>query len=190
MDHLKPFLIIVTGRPAAGKSTLANWLSKELNLPIVSKDRIREILFDQLGWEDREWAQQLGRASIELMFYFAQTQLASGHSIVMDNAFSPEVTTPQVLALKSLTNAEVFQIICDADSKVLFQRFMKRAESGKRHPGHGDFAVQEQLQQYLDKEIPVTMDVGGKQIEINTTDFATVDYAAVLTVVKDYMNKK
>lgn len=43
----QPKLVIVTGRPAAGKSTLAKWLSQELKLPLVSKDNIREVLFER-----------------------------------------------------------------------------------------------------------------------------------------------
>lgn len=188
MSLAKPFLIIVTGRPAAGKSTLANWLATELKLPVVSKDRIREVLFDQLGWKDRQWAQQLGRASIDLMFYFAQTQLMSGNSIIMDNAFHPDETTPRVLALKAKTNAEIVQIICNAKSETLFQRFKERAESGNRHPGHGDFEVQEALWRNLNKEFPLAMDIGGKQIELNTADFSDFKYSDVLAVVKDCMS--
>jgi hypothetical protein len=37
-------------------------LSQELRLPLVSKDSIREELFDRLGWKDRKWAQELGKA--------------------------------------------------------------------------------------------------------------------------------
>jgi dephospho-CoA kinase len=42
MDLYHSNIIIVTGRPAAGKSTLAKWLSQELKLPLVSKDSITE----------------------------------------------------------------------------------------------------------------------------------------------------
>jgi hypothetical protein len=121
------------------------------------------------------------------MFYFAQTQLVSGHSIIMDNSFHPEVTAPRILTLKALTNAKIIQIICNAKSKILFQRFMERAEKGSRHPGHGDFDVQDKLRQNLNKELPQTMDVGGKQIKIDTSDFTTVDFAEIMSVVKDYM---
>ncbi len=187
MNYPKPFLIIVTGRPAAGKSTLGSWLSKELNLPVISKDSVREILFDQLGWGDREWARQLGRVSIELMFYFTQAQLACGNSIILDNAFHPDLTAPRVLTLKAQTNAEIIQIICNAKSEILFQRFMERAKGGNRHPGHGDFEVQEELLQHLNREYPLMMSVGGKQIELNTSDFSTLNYSEILRVVKDYM---
>ena len=87
-------MIIVTGRPAAGKSTLARWLSQELKLPLVSKDTIREELFDRLGWKDRKWAQELGKASVDMMFYFARAELAVGGSIIMDNSFPHLFPTP------------------------------------------------------------------------------------------------
>ncbi|MGB5058534.1 MAG: hypothetical protein WBO48_07570, partial [Candidatus Promineifilaceae bacterium] len=120
-------------------------------------------------------------------FYFTQAQLACGNSIILDNAFHPDLTTPRVLDLKAQTNAEIIQIICDAKSEILFQRFMERAKGGNRHPGHGDFEVQEELWQHLNEEYPLVMSVGGKQIELNTTDFSTLDYSEVLRVVKDYM---
>ena len=67
MDLVHPVIIIVTGRPAAGKSTFAKWLSQELKLPLVSKDSIREALFERLGWKDRSWAHEPGKASVELI---------------------------------------------------------------------------------------------------------------------------
>ena len=76
MNLPHPTIVIVTGRPAAGKSTLAKRLSQELMLPLVSKDDIREELFDRLGWKDRKWAQDLGKASIDMMFYFVMNLLS------------------------------------------------------------------------------------------------------------------
>src|SRR4051812_32383267 len=104
-------LIIVTGRPAAGKSTLARLLGKELRLPVVSKDRVREVLFDQLGWSDRPWAQLLGRASIDLMFYLAETHLEAGSSLILDNSFDPSLSSARFQALKSRFDSDIIQII-------------------------------------------------------------------------------
>src|SRR5919106_6620805 len=106
MDLYRPNIIIVTGRPAVGKSTLAKWLSIELKLPLVSKDSIREELFDRLGWKDRKWAQELGKASVDMMFYFAKAELEVGHSIIMDNSFHPPVSTPRFQALKDQYQAK------------------------------------------------------------------------------------
>ena len=40
------YCILVTGIPAAGKSTMAQFLSEQLQIPMISKDKIKEQLFD------------------------------------------------------------------------------------------------------------------------------------------------
>jgi predicted kinase len=187
MDLYHPNIIIVTGRPAAGKSTLAKWLSLELKLPLVSKDSIREELFERLGWKDRKWAQELGKASVDMMFYFAQAELATGHSIVMDNSFYPPASNPRFQALKEKCHAASIQIVCDSDRDTLFQRFKSRADSGNRHPGHGDQEVLEELYAKLADHSSQILEIGGAVIEIDTTDFAKVDYQEILNQVKSLL---
>ncbi len=180
----KPYLIITTGRPAAGKTTLAKRLAKELTLPLVSKDSIREVLFNRLGWKDRKWAQLIGRASVDLMFHFAEVQLEAGHSLILDNAFDPALSTPRFLTLQNKFNAGIIQIICNSDADTLFNRFAKRANSGERHPGHGDVKVLEELMANLTKERSPVMDLDGTVIEIDTTNFERIDYQAIIQQVK------
>jgi predicted kinase len=185
---MPPTIIIVTGRPAAGKSTLAQWLSQELKLPLVSKDAIREELFNRLGWKDRKWAQELGKASVDLMFYFARAELAVGHSTIMDNSFYPPVSNPRFQALKEQYRAESIQIVCDSDRETLFQRFKSRADSGKRHPGHGDQDVLEELYANLADTSSSILDIGGVVIEVDTTDFVEIDFQKILREVKKSLN--
>lgn len=189
MDFIHSTIIIVTGRPAAGKSTLAKWLSQELRLPLVSKDNIREKLFDRLGWKDRKWAQELGKASIDMMFYFAQAELEVGHSIIMDNSFHPPVSNPRFQVLKEKYKAESIQIVCDADCDTLFQRFKRRADSGTRHPGHGDQDVLDELYSNLSHNSSQVLDIGGGVIKVDTTDFAKIDYQEILKQVKYFLSK-
>jgi predicted kinase len=184
MDIVRPTIIIVTGRPAAGKSTLAKWLSQQLKFPFVSKDTVREELFDRLGWKDRKWAQELGKASVDMMFHFARAQLEVGHSILMDNSFYPPVSNPRFMALKEGYHAESIQIICDSDRETLFQRFKSRADSGNRHPGHGDYDVLDELYASLGDTSSRVLDIGGSVIEVDTTDFSNVDYRNILEQIK------
>lgn len=184
---MQPTIIIVTGRPAAGKSTLAKWLSQELQIPLVSKDSIREELFDRLGWKDRQWAQLLGRASVDMMFYFARAELEVGHSIIMDNSFHPPISTPRFKELKEKYNAASIQIVCNADRETLFQRFRSRAETGKRHPGHGDTEVLEELYANLADNSSRLLEIGGLIMEIDTTEFVKVEYESILKQVKSLL---
>jgi len=47
------YLIILSGIPGSGKTTFSDYLSKELGIPAISKDFIKEILFDDLGFQSR-----------------------------------------------------------------------------------------------------------------------------------------
>jgi predicted kinase len=125
-----PWLILVTGLPAAGKTTLSAWLSKQLTIPFIHKDAIKEILYDVLGWSDREWSQKFGAASIELMYYFAQASLMAGRSIILDNPFNPDLASAKISALARKANAGTIQIICHVSPEIAYQRFKQRAEAG------------------------------------------------------------
>jgi predicted kinase len=57
-------LIVVTGLPGSGKATLSAELAARLDLPLIAKDRYKEILFDTLGVRDRSWSRQIGQAAI------------------------------------------------------------------------------------------------------------------------------
>lgn len=183
-----PWLIVVTGRPAAGKSTLAAWLGKQLAIPVISKDGIKEILFEQLGWRDREWSKMLGRASVEVLYYLAQTQLQAGRSVILDNAFDVGLASPKLQALERRYEAQALQIICDADSQVLFERFKKRGESGIRHEGHVDKQTLPELEAHLAQERPLKLDLGGQVLRVDTTDLTTLCYQAILDQVTAIMN--
>ena len=189
MSKPKPQLLITTGRPAAGKSTLAKWLSKELRIPFFSKDNVREVLFDSLGWEDRKWARALGRASIDVMFYLAEMQLEANCSVILDNSFDLALSVPRFQALKTKYDIETIQIVCNSDPETLFNRFKERAELGNRHPGHGDLDVFDELRAHLAQEQSLVMNIGGSIIEVDTTDFSKIDYSAILNEVQLAMQK-
>jgi len=59
------YCILVTGPPAAGKSTMAELLSDRLKLPALSKGRVKELLFDYVGFQSREGKVNLGVASTD-----------------------------------------------------------------------------------------------------------------------------
>jgi dephospho-CoA kinase len=43
-------VILITGHPATGKTTLAHYLAQELGLPLLWRDGLKEKLADTLGW--------------------------------------------------------------------------------------------------------------------------------------------
>jgi hypothetical protein len=62
----QPLVLIVSGPPASGKTTIGRPLARALALPFLSKDLFKEILFDSLASSDREWSRRIGLASMQL----------------------------------------------------------------------------------------------------------------------------
>ena len=56
-----PMFVLVAGPPGSGKSSLAAPLAKELGLPLLAKDEIKEALMSELG-RRRRWRTAAGSA--------------------------------------------------------------------------------------------------------------------------------
>src|SRR5438045_2088765 len=94
-----PLVVIITGPPASGKSMLGRELARRLALPLLSKDLFKEVLFDELGWSDREWSRRLGTASMALLFRSAGAVLEAGRSVAVESNFYAAWDTPALRRL-------------------------------------------------------------------------------------------
>ena len=184
-------LVIISGPPCTGKTTLAKRISTEFRLPLISKDGIKESLFDSLGWKDRQWSMKLSLASYGLIYYFLESQLTWGRALIVESNFKPEYDTEKFLDLKKKYNFKPFQIQCKTNGQVLWERFKKRSQSGERHPGHVDHLTYEEFKPSLLKGENEILDIGGKVFEVDTTDFGNIDYeglfVAIQSVAKDHL---
>ncbi len=188
MSH--PVLIIISGAPAAGKTTLGRRLSADLGLPFVAKDDIKETLFDSLGWKDREWSRKLGRATYELLYYFTEMQLLAGQSFVVESNFRPEYSTAKFLELQQTHGFVPIQILCRAEDEVLRERYRRRARSGERHPGHVDHVLYEEMESGSPPAGYDPLPLEGSVLAVDTTELATVDYAAILNEVRALIERR
>lgn len=80
-----PTLILVTGPPGSGKTTLSKALSESLRLPWVSRDLFRTGLFFGLGgWSEEPERVPSVQESIDVFFESIEFLLAKGVSVVGD----------------------------------------------------------------------------------------------------------
>ena len=76
------YCILVTGIPAAGKSTKAAFLAEHFGLPVISKDKIKEFMYDDIGFCSREEKVKLGIASMNIMYYMAAELMKSNQPFI------------------------------------------------------------------------------------------------------------
>jgi predicted kinase len=125
-------LVLVSGAPGAGKTSLAVPLAARLQLPLLSKDIIKEELFDSLGRSDSSlaWSQQLGAASMELMWKLA----AYAPAIVLEANFRPHSDYERA-RISSLSD-RVVEVYCECPPEIAARRSRERARTDGHHPVH------------------------------------------------------
>ena len=164
-------VVLVTGIPGAGKTTVSRALSKALTLPLLSKDAIKESLFDVLGVRDREWSLQLGAAANNVLWSLL-SQCPAG--AIVDMWLDP--IRDVGLSQEGLAQADVqtaYEIICDCPAELAVQRYAGRV----RHPGHLP-PDQATLQRIHDSSTLMTALGIGPTKRIDTT--GPVDIAALV----------
>ena len=169
-------LIIVNGHPATGKTTLAREIAESLSLPLLTKDDLKERLFDVLGASDVEASRALGRAAWELLYLSADTLLTARKSLIIEGNFYPESADPWVTAMERRHGHLTVQVMLHTEPDELLHRYRERAG---RHPAHMDaYRVRDVAAAATRRLRPLV--VNGPTIEIDTTDFDKVDTESII----------
>jgi predicted kinase len=165
-----PLLVVVTGMPSSGKTTVAEDLSRRLRLPLLAKDVIKESLYESLGADDVAASERLGHAAYELLFAQARVLLAHGVSVVVEANFFRD----QEPEFAGLPAHRLLQLHCEAPLPVLLDRYARRS----RHAGHHDAEKIDELPGRFESGVHGPLRLGGELIRLDTTQ--PVDLAAVI----------
>jgi predicted kinase len=134
-------VFLVTGLPATGKTTVARALARDLAAPLLSKDAIKESLFDTLGAADRAASRRLSDASFAVLFALASAHLPLLGTVVLEGNFRPGEHEPVLRALLAAhAPVSCTQVLCRVPEPLRQERLAARAADAARHPGHRDGA--------------------------------------------------
>jgi len=173
---MRPAIVLVSGAPGAGKTTLAEPLAATLGFALLSKDHIKETLHDAMPGpaDDLPWSRRIGGASMELLWALAQRC----PQVVLEANFRPR-SDYERHRLEQLPGALV-EVYCDCPPAICARRYARRAPQA--HPVH---VVKELSPDFL-AEFDGPMGLG-TVIEVDTS--RPVDISALATTVRNLFTK-
>lgn len=137
MQSSAPTLVIVSGAPGSGKTTLAHRLAADLCLPLISKDELKEALADAIGVPpDVPASMRLGAVAYAVLYFVAQQLLEARTGLIIESNFRRGVSEAELKPLLAWSDPCLIQ--CTAPPEVVLRRYAERHDQGDRHPAHLD----------------------------------------------------
>ncbi|MGH0035707.1 MAG: AAA family ATPase [Myxococcota bacterium] len=131
-----PLLIVVTGRPASGKTTLAHRLAREIRCPVLCRDELKEGIVNSIdcGLPPPE---EIQRSVYETFFAAIELLVGRGVSLVAEAAFQHALWAARLEPLAATTRLRILD--CHVGADLARSRFEQRGRSDPlRSHFHGD----------------------------------------------------
>lgn len=132
----KKRIVLVSGPPGSGKTTLARPLAARLGFALLTKDDVKESLYTSLGGVpgDLEFSRRVGAAAMDLLWALAPHCSAA----VLEANFrtQSEYERGRVGALQGERGTAVVEVHRRIPLEEASRRFAERARDERHHPAH------------------------------------------------------
>jgi predicted kinase len=171
-------IALVSGAPGAGKTTVATALAEALGVPLLSKDVIKETLWDVLEPPagDLGWSRRLGGAAMELLWALA----ANCPAAILEANFRPHSAYERA-KIEGLS-CRLVEIYCWCPPEMAAARYAARAVRPSHHPAHVLGTLSDEQLGEFDRPVGI-----GTIIGVNTT--GPVDVEGVAEEVERFWAK-
>lgn len=160
-------LVLISGLPGAGKTTLAVPLAERLRLPLLAKDYFKETILDGLEEPppNLERSRVLGRTAMKLMFETAR----HCPRVVLEANFRPQsdIEREHLLAL----GGSIVEVHCRCPTEVALRRYRERGP--RRHAVHPLWEMSPEMAAEFDGPMRL-----GPVLEVDTTTDVDIEALA------------
>lgn len=184
-------LIIFTGLPGTGKTSLSRKIANSLCIPLVAKDDIKEIMYDTIGWSDKAFSTKLAHATFGIMDYIVEQHIKNEMPLVLESNFSPKLASERFQNWQKEYGCTILQIVCRTEIDTLAGRYYQR-QLTDRHPGHTDNGTAADyrinFKQRIENNEDQPLNVDGPVRIVDTTDFSLVNVQEIELWLREHLS--
>ena len=184
----KPPLVIVSGAPAPGKTTLSRLLADRLPLPLLAKDRLRQIFCGAFNAETREENRRLLNPGFVVFYELIAELLRSGVGMVAECNFHRGISEPELRPVAALGTPVI--VHCQVDRALSVRRFIERhrlALPDRRYAFDGERIAEIERggsPDAWDRAEPV--EIGAPVLRVDTTDGYAPDLDGIIAFIREH----
>ncbi|MGI8405493.1 MAG: AAA family ATPase [Thermomicrobiales bacterium] len=161
-------LIIVSGSPGSGKTTLARKLGDALGFPVIARDAIKEVLMNGMPPASRQESMRLGGASWPMMYGVLDTLIGRVPGVIIESNFRRGISEPELVPRVNRCHAIVLH--CTARWGTIESRIQARQGDPNRHQGHFDQVALVDVRRDFEKGQFDPLDLDLSSVVVETTD--------------------